>query len=63
MKKDLYMMNVNRRRNCYSFRRFGYLVRNCTNQKIVGQEKRVEYKDNLNTRDNLKEKMSLVVFN
>jgi len=31
MKRDLYVMNVDRGRNCYNCRGFGHLVRNCRN--------------------------------
>jgi len=31
-----YTIDVNRERNCYSYERFGYLVRNCKNWRIVG---------------------------
>jgi len=49
---------MNKRKNCYSCGRFGYIVRNCKNWKLVGQGRRIEYEDNLN---NLKEKENLVV--
>jgi len=48
---------MDRERNCYSCGRFGYLVRNCRNWSIVGQERKIEY------GNNLKEEESLVVFN
>jgi len=53
---------MNRERNCYSCREFGHLARNCKNQSIVDQERRIEYKDNMNNVNNLKEEESLVVF-
>jgi len=56
-------MNINYGRNCYSCGRFGHLTRNCINWRIVKQGRRMEYGDNCNTRDNLKEKESLVVLN
>jgi len=36
-------------------------VRNCKNQDIVGQGRRIGYKNNLNIMNNLKEKENLVV--
>jgi len=56
-------MNVDRGRNCYGCGEFGHLVSNCRNWGLVGQERRIEYRDNINMRDNLKEKESLVVLN
>jgi len=56
-------MVLDRERNCYSCREFGHLVRNCRNQGIIGQGRRIEYGDNMNTLNNLKEKESLVALN
>ena len=61
MKRDSYMMDVDRERNCYSCRGFGNLVKNHRNQEIIGQGKRIEYGNNVNTLNNLKEKESLIV--
>ena len=55
------MMDVDRERNCYSCRGFGNLVKNYRNQEIIGQGKRIEYGNNVNTLNNLKEKESLIV--
>jgi len=54
-------MKVDRRRNCYSCGRFGHLAWNCRNWRIIGQEKRIEYRDNRNNLDNLKEEENLIV--
>ena len=62
IKRDPYMMNMNKRRNYYSYREFGYLVWSFRNQKIVSQERKIKYGDNLKNTNNLKEKESLVVF-
>jgi len=48
------MMGVDRERNCYSCRGSGHLTRNCRNWGIMGQGRRIEYGDNLNTMNNLK---------
>ena len=63
MRRNLYVMNVDRGRNCYNCGEFGHLVRNCRNYGLVGQERRIKYRDNIYMRDNLKEKESLVVCN
>ena len=47
-----YVMDVNRRNiNCYNYRGFGHMVRNCRNRRIgdrIGEERRLEYKDGNN---------------
>ena len=43
MRRDPYIVNVDRRRNCYSCRSFGYLEQNCRSWKIIGQRRRMEY--------------------
>ena len=59
---NLYAMKVDYGRNCYNCESFGHLVRNCRNQKFVGQEKRVEYRDNQNNGQyNLNGKENLIV--
>ena len=60
IRRDPYVINVDRRKNCYSYRDFGYLVWNCKNWGIVGQERRIEYRNNLNNTNNLEEKESLI---
>jgi len=55
------VIDVDKKRNYYSCGGFGHLVQNCRNWRIVGQERRIEYEDNMNMRDNLKEEESLVV--
>ena len=54
-------MEVDYGRNCYSCKDFGHLARNCRNQRIVKKERRLEYKDNMNTGNNLNREKSLVV--
>ena len=60
---DLYAIDVDQERNCYSCEGFKHLARNCRDWRMVGQEKRIKYEDNCNTRDNLKEEESLIVLN
>ena len=59
------MIDVDRRKNCYSCRRFGHSIKNCRNQGIIEQERKIEYRDNVNNRDNhnLNEKENLIVLN
>ena len=57
---DLYAIEVDRGRNCYSCREFEHIVRHYKNQEFVVQERRMEYEDNCNM-DNLKEEENLVV--
>jgi len=61
MKRNLYIMDVNRGRNCYSCERFGHIVRNCKNWGFVGQRRRMKYGDNMNNKNNLKGEKSLIV--
>jgi len=53
-------MDIDRGRNCYNCGKFGPMARYCRSQGIVGQERRIKYRDNHNTMKNLKEKESLV---
>jgi len=55
------VINIDRGRIYYSCEGFGYLARNCRNWGIVGQKRRMEYKDNLNNLNNFLKKESLVV--
>ena len=47
-RQDSYSIDVNYSRNYYNCREFGHLVRNYKNQKIIEQERKLEYRDNLN---------------
>ena len=51
-------MDVDRKGNYYNYRGFGHLARNWD---LVGQERRMEYRNNINIMNNLKEEESLVV--
>jgi len=61
MKKDSYVMDVDREKNCYNCRGFGHLAQNYRNWEIIDQGRRIEYSDNSNNMNNLKEKENLVV--
>ena len=57
VQRNLYVMDVNRRenRNCYNYRGFGHLVRNCRNRRggnKIGEGRRLEYKDNGDKKQN-----------
>ena len=45
-RQDLYMMEVDRRRNCYTCGKFGHMARYCKNRGRgrVMEERRVEYR-------------------
>ena len=57
------MINMNRERNCYSCGGSGYLAQNYKNWRIIDQERRIEYGNNRNISNNLKEEENLVVLN
>jgi len=58
-----HVMDVDRGRNYYSCKEFGYLAQNCRRQ-IMGQGKRMEYKNNQNNeQSNLNGKGDLIVLN
>ena len=63
MRRDSYVIDVNRERNCYSCGGFGYLVQNCKRQGTVDQEKKIEYKNNQNTMNNLNREENLIILN
>jgi len=54
-------MNVDRGRNYYSCGGFSYFAWNCRRQEIIGQERRIKYEDNQNTRNNLNGEKNLIV--
>ena len=64
MRRDPYVININRRRNCYSYGGFGHLTQNCRSHGIIGQERRMEYRKNSNNeQNNLNREESLIVLN
>jgi len=43
---NLYVIEVNCKRNYYSCRDFGHITRNCKNWEIMRRERKLEYRDN-----------------
>jgi len=62
LRYDLYAIDVNRERNCYSCEGFGHLERNCRNREIVGRGRQLKYRNNQNA-SNLNEEENLIVLN
>ena len=70
---NLYAMDVNRgNRNCYNYRGFGHLARNCRNRGMgnkIGEGKRLEYRNRSmikggnENNSNLNEDRDLIVLN
>jgi len=58
-----YVIEVDYSKNCYSCGSFEHLVRNCKNRRIMGRERRLEYRENQNNGSNLNGEESLVVLN
>ena len=57
-----YTIEIDQGKNCYSCRGFRHLVRNCRNRDRIGQERRIEYGNNLNNRQrNLNGEKNLIV--
>ena len=51
-------------RNCYNYREFGHLVRNCRNKEIgdrIEEGKKLEYKNRNNGLSNLNREGDLIV--
>ena len=63
VRRDPYVMDVDKRRNRHNCGGFDYMARHCRSCGIVGQRRKIEYRNNVNHRDNLKEKESLIVLN
>jgi len=61
MRRDSNVIKVDRGRNCYSCRGFGHIMQNYRNPEILDQGRRIEYGNNRNSMNNLKEEDNLVV--
>ena len=57
VRRDTYMMDVNKEGNCYNCGKFDYMARYYRSCGIVGQRRKIEYRNNINHRGNLKEKV------
>ena len=59
LRRDSYAIEVDRGRNCYTYRGFGHLAHHCKNWRRVAEgrrlryEKLYEYKNNLKGEENL----------
>ena len=60
-RQDLYVINMDWERNCYSYGGFGHLARNYRNKRIVKWERRLDYENN--KQSNLNGEESLIVLN
>jgi len=63
IRRDPYIIYMDKGRNCYSCGGFGHLAWNCRRQGIVGQGRRIGYKNNQNTMNNLNGEENLIVLN
>ena len=57
-RQDLYAIENNCERNCYSYKGFGYLAQHYRNRKIIGKERRIKFGNNNSNNRHLKEKES-----
>ena len=63
-RRNLYIMDVDRGRNCYNCGEFRHLTRNCRNKvNRIGEERRLEYGQENNGQSNLNGEGDLIVFN
>ena len=62
-----YAINIDRgNKNCYNYRRFECLVRNCRVRGIggkIGKERRLEYRNKNIEQSNLNKKEDLIILN
>ena len=59
IRRDPYAMEMDRGRNCYACRRFGYLACYCRNQRRVVERRRLGYERLYEHENNLKGKENL----
>jgi len=53
-RRDLYAMEVDRGRNCYSCKGFGHMARHCRNRGRVAEGRRVEFEESYEYSNTLK---------
>ena len=58
-RRDPYIMEVDRGRNCYTCRGFGHMVHHCRNRGRVAERRRLEFKGNYEHSNSLKEEENL----
>ena len=58
-KRDSYVMEVDRERNCYTCGVFGHMAHHCKNRGRVAERRRLEFKENYEHLNSLKEKENL----
>ena len=49
-KYNLYVIDIDYRRNCHSCQNSGHITRNYKNKRIIKKERRMEYVDNINKK-------------
>jgi len=54
-RRDTYIIDIDRGRNCYSYGGFGHMAHHCRNRRIIGEKRRITYRqiDNLKEEENL----------
>jgi len=54
-RRDIYTIDIDRGRNCYSCGGFGHMAHYCRNRRIIGEKRRITYRqiDNLKGEKNL----------
>jgi len=65
-RRNLYMMDVDKGRNCYNCGGFGHLTRSCRNKGTgnrIREDRRLEYEQGNNEQSNLNRDGDLIVFN
>ena len=54
-RRDLYVIEVDRGRNCYACREFGHMAHHCRNKGRVAEGRRLEFEGNYEHSNSLKE--------
>ena len=50
---NLYVIDVDKDKNCYNCGSFGHIMRNCKSQNIVKRGRKLEYRENENNRQKM----------